>query len=246
VGKSDHWYDQSGKPHHGAHLKEARANGYLPSVTTILGQCWPKTGLDKWKQEQVILACLTTPRLPHEPDDAYISRILACADAESAIARDTGTRRHDLIEQHNKGNGIMGENADLPFIMPYIEWMEQEVASTVQAETPVVHLDLGYAGKLDLLCNLKNDSLAVVDIKNRKKLTTYPEDCIQLSAYSQAVGGCDWCVSVILGSLEPGILVKYWSRAEVDSAWEDFKCALALWKRSRNYWPEKFYQGAAA
>lgn len=250
MAKGDHWYDRLGNPHHGAHLKEARANGYLPSVTTVLGQCWPKAGLDKWKQEQVILACLTTPRLPHEPDDAYVARILACADAEGMAAADVGTRRHKIIEDWLNGEGLHADSWDLPFIEPFIKWYNGVSYSTLANEKVVANPAMGYAGKLDIYSEFVLGEEMVIDIKNRKRLITYETDAAQLAAYAWALRESGMtvtgCVSVILGTQEPGILVNHWSVEEEDRGWEDFKCALALWKRSRNYYPERAQQGAAA
>jgi hypothetical protein len=249
VGKSDHWYDQSGKPHHGAHLKEARANGYLPSVTTVL-QCWPRGALDNWKQEQIILSCLTTPRLPNEGDDAYIARVIQCAEAEGRAAADVGTRRHKIIEGWLESGELIVDSWDMPFIQPFVDWYTRVMYSTLASERAVVHLPMGYAGKLDIFCNLVDGRDVVIDIKNRKRLSTYETDAAQLASYAMALRQSgvtvDGCISVILGTQEPGVHVKYWSLEDEAGGWEDFKCALALWKRSRNYWPEKFYQGAAA
>jgi hypothetical protein len=69
--ESGHWYKKDGSPAYttigktgerATTLRDARKLGLLPSVTTINGML-SKAGLDTWKQQQVLLAALTLPRL---------------------------------------------------------------------------------------------------------------------------------------------------------------------------------------
>jgi hypothetical protein len=242
---SQHWYTIDGKPRHGATLREARKEGLLVSVTSVL-QVWPKGALDRWKQEQVILSCLTTPRLPHESDDAYIARVIECAEAESMAAADVGTRRHDLIERWNKGGELKDETPEeMRFIEPYIDWFNENVDHVIQVERVVVNEVLGYAGKLDLLCELKDGRRAVVDVKNRRTPRIYGTDAQQMEAYSMPVMA-NATVSVILGTAEPVALVRDWTPAERHVAWANFQLCLSMWKASKNYYPEKAHQEALA
>ena len=73
--ESGHWYDKNGNPAYeiiGANgkqrnttLRDAKKLGLLPSVTTVIGAV-AKPGLNRWLQEQAILAALTLPRLEGE------------------------------------------------------------------------------------------------------------------------------------------------------------------------------------
>jgi hypothetical protein len=45
--------------------------GLLPSVTTINGML-SKAGLDTWKQQQVLLAALTLPRMEGESEQEWL------------------------------------------------------------------------------------------------------------------------------------------------------------------------------
>jgi hypothetical protein len=242
---SQHWYDRDGKPCHGADLRTARKAGLLPSVTTVL-KCWPQDNLTRWKNEQLVIAAITTPRIPNEPDDAFISRILGFADEEARNAADVGTRRHDLIEDYNKGINLREvPGDDIPFIKPYMDWFDTSVAGIVFAEEIVTNPALGYAGKLDLLATMKDGSVAVVDVKNRKNPKCYDTDAAQLAAYGEVVNA-DKCISVILGTQEPSILVREWEPMERREAWQNFTLCLELWKRSKNYWPERTQEPAVA
>ena len=71
IKESTHWYTRAGNPMYtiigkngkerNTTLRDARTLDLVPSVTTILGVA-AKPGLEKWKQEQVLLAALTLPR----------------------------------------------------------------------------------------------------------------------------------------------------------------------------------------
>jgi hypothetical protein len=243
---SQHWYDpKTLEARHGADLREAKKFGYLPSVTTVL-KILPQDNLAKWKAEQVCIAAFSTPRLPDEPDATFIARVMAFADEEARNAADVGTRRHDIIERFNCGETIYPGNPDLPFIQPYIEWWGAKVRRVISCEQVVANLQMGYAGKLDILCEMEDGSVAVVDIKNRKRTGTYPNDLAQLAAYQSAVGDADRSISVVLGTQSPSILVKEWSEAETEDGWETFTLCLALWKKVKNYWPERAQEPAVA
>jgi hypothetical protein len=234
---SQHWYTIDGATRHGVDLRVARRERLLPSVTSVL-KVWPSEALTRWKQEQVIMSAITTPRLPCEADDAFIARVMTFADEEARAAADVGTRRHDLLELIDKGALIAGENPDLRFIQPYIKWFDENVERVLLSAEVVTHPAMGYAGKLDSFYQLKDGRAAVVDAKNRKNPRAYESDAMQLAAYGEIIHA-DTCISVVLGTQEPSILVREWTPHERHTAWHNFSLALEVWKRSRNYWPER-------
>lgn len=137
---------------------------------------------------------------------------------------------------HQDAVRLSGQVDDWPFIEPYLQWFIRNVESVKSAEAVAISLDHGYAGTMDLLCTLMDGRVAVVDLKNRKKLATYDTDAMQLSAYRRAVGA-GVAISVVLGTAEPGILVKEWTRAEDHRAWDSFMMCLSLWEMANNYVP---------
>ena len=78
ASESNHWYTRDGVPRYtvvGANgkernttLRDARKEGLIPSVTTVLNVA-AKPALNQWLQRQVLLAALTLPRRPDEPED---------------------------------------------------------------------------------------------------------------------------------------------------------------------------------
>jgi hypothetical protein len=249
---SSHFYTREGEPRYEVTgkngklrpttLADARKHGWLPSVTTY-AKVFPADGLRNWLREQDILAAITTPRLPRETDEEFIAKVLQSAEEESTRAAEKGTRRHALCEElHRAFNiGMDGEwqvdSGDIPFIMPYVEWFRSNVSEVIDSEFVAVHSRLGYAGRVDLCCRLNDGSMAIVDLKNRKRLAVYDGDVIQLAAYAQAIGQKHKSISAVLGTEKPELLIKEWSTDEINEGWTNFELCRQLWNQSRRYWP---------
>ena len=106
VAESGHWYTKEGTPAYTTigktgeqptTLRDARKLGLLPSVTTIIGQL-SKAGLNTWLQQQVLLAALTLPRLPDEPESEWLSRVMQDSKATGREAAERGTAIHAIIQ----------------------------------------------------------------------------------------------------------------------------------------------------
>lgn len=73
AAESTHWYDQNGEPRYtvpyadpkkgfrNTTLRDAKKMGLVPSVTTILGVA-NKPALNRWKENQILLAAMTLHR----------------------------------------------------------------------------------------------------------------------------------------------------------------------------------------
>ena len=106
VAESGHWYTKDGTPAYttigktgerNTTLRDARKLGLLPSVTTINGML-SKAGLNSWLQQQVLLAALTLPRLPDEPEADWLARVMQDSKATGRDAADRGTAIHAIIQ----------------------------------------------------------------------------------------------------------------------------------------------------
>jgi len=111
LSESGHWYKKDGTPAYTVHgktgegpatLRDARKLGLLPSVTTINGML-SKAGLDTWKQQQVLLAALTLPRLPDEPEADWLARVMQDSKATGREAAERGTAIHGIIQTWFEG-----------------------------------------------------------------------------------------------------------------------------------------------
>jgi len=105
-----HWYKRSdGSPMYtivgrngkerDTTLRDAREHDLVPSVTTIL-RVAAAPGLDLWKQQQVLKAAISVPRLDGENEADWFSRIMQTSKETSAEAADRGTDMHNVIEDY--------------------------------------------------------------------------------------------------------------------------------------------------
>lgn len=245
---SAHWYDKAGNPCHFVPKKDgtgtrpstiadARKNGWLPSVTTII-KILDKPALTNWLIEQAVLAVVTSPRLPGEADDAFIERVLHTErqqDEEGKAARDLGTEIHDAVEAAYRGEIITGDMAT------YVNAVQQELTrfGTIQAIESVV-VGPSYAGKLDLL--FYGEFATVVDMKTTKKLpkSSWPEHRLQLAAYAAELQNNSRPIKTAncyISTTEPGKVVVHENPPWKEDYENGFIPMLKLWQWLNNYRP---------
>ncbi len=252
---SSHWYARDGKPMYEVECKskpgmmrsttlaDARKLDLVPSVTSIL-QVVAKPGLETWKQSQAIEAALTLPREKGESLDDFARRVVVDAAEHSKTARELGTRVHSICENWLKTECWVGDRETDQIAMPFGKWYRENVGATLYIERPVVS-ELGFGGKIDLMCKLSN-SAAIVDIKTQatkpgKRINEYPEWGMQLAAYEKACSSAPTTrlLNVILSTTEPGrIEVVDWTDKR-DALWEAFQAAFTLWRFLKGYDPRK-------
>lgn len=195
--ESGHWYTKDGKEAHSylnkkgeekpTTLRQARTEGLVPSVTSII-RLASAPGLDAWKADQLIMACLTLPRIQNEneqePEADYIARIKADAKEQAKKAAEKGTEIHALV-QRGFENTVFSDDKY------YISAL-----NTIHAALGRSLFDCeksfargGYGGKVDL----STDGI-VIDIKTTSKPLsdkTWPEHSWQLAAYRHGLGIAD-------------------------------------------------------
>lgn len=185
-----HWYEQDGSPAYeiigkngrlrATTVRDARKYSLLPSVTKIL-KCADKPGLRNWQDDQIILACLTLPRIADEPEADYIARIKHDAKEQAAQSAERGTIIHARVQ-----GGFEGDNVeDLYYLSA-----RQAIASECGAQTWICEQSFaldGYGGKVDIH---SND--IVIDFKTTEKdlstIKTWDEHAQQLAAYRHGLG----------------------------------------------------------
>ena len=121
------------------------------------------------------------------------------------------------------------------------DWLNENVERCVWTEK--VLIGNGYAGRCDGLVRMKDGSLAVIDLKNRKVnpkygTAAYESDVAQLAAYSECIEEKPKAISVIIASNDPAVLqIREWERHEMDEAFNAFKCLVKVWAWTKNYTP---------
>lgn len=251
--ESVHWYRQNGAPQYTVKakdgsdrpttLRDARKMDLVPSVTTIM-KIAAKPGLEQWKLEQMLLAAMTLPQLPDEPEKAYIARIVADSKESGKQAAEKGTRIHESIERWYGGDKNV-EHVDTAKAFeeavfnhfkthPMQDWLTERSFSS----------NLGFGGKVDLYC--KPDQYAptgiVLDAKSKDfgpddKVEAYDEHLMQLAAYRHGLGVPHArCANAFASRTHPGLIkVVEWSEEDLVKGWEMFQCLLRFWKLKNNF-----------
>lgn len=240
ASESQHWYDQSGKPMYTVKakdgtdrpttLRDARKMGLVPSVTTIMSVA-AKPGLEAWKMNQMMMAALTLPRAPDEPEEQFIERIQKDSKEQGKRAAERGTAIHEALEKFYEGvlyyeyhEHQMGVDAAMQAHFGLQSWKTETAFAS----------PLGYGGKLDLHCMDGNG--IVVDFKTKEftdpaKIFMYDELPMQLAAYRM---GLDKprarCANVFVSVTKPGLVhIKEWSEDELMRAWYMFGALKQFW-----------------
>lgn len=258
--RTSHWYAKDGTAVHevpyadasksmrATNVTDARKLGLLPSVTNILA-VKAKPQLETWKLDQTIIAALSLPRIENETLEAFAGRIAIEADAERDKAAGFGTALHDQVESFCTTGAFTATGEILAYLESFEKWFRARVVRVIAAEFNVVNTVIGYAGRLDIHCILRDDDgteyEAIVDIKsqkqgNKKAAAFYLEWEMQLAAYAVCVvpegASLPALVSVVIPSDEPGPLqVKRW--APRPEPLEAFKACHTLWCYEKGYRP---------
>jgi hypothetical protein len=229
ASESSHWYDKDGKPCYTViakngeprptTLRDARKLKLVPSVTTIM-KLLANPGLDYYKQEQTILACLTLPKHSDESDDDYISRIIVDSKSHAKNAADEGTRIHASIENFYLGKPHEHEKS--------VQAVDKKLTEHFgkQAWNPErTFAKDGFGGKTDL-----SAPGIIVDTKSKDmdeddKPLIYDAYPMQLAAYRQGIGMPDARgASLFVSRNKPGVVVvKEYTSEELDRGWKMFQ-----------------------
>jgi hypothetical protein len=257
--ESGHWYQRDGTPCYEVPnktkggmrrttLTDARKLDLVPSVTTILGVA-SKQGLERWKQEQMMLAALTLERRPDEAEKAFLARIWEDAAAQATKAAERGKRCHGAIQNHLTGHGLTEHQFDY---LPQAKAVQRKLLGLYgtrnwTTERPFAYTagGMGYGGRSDLYAmppdfapllptvigDVKTKEFTTDDITIKPiKALAFDEHAMQLAAYAKGYG---WdtsnvrCMSVFVSVTEDGlVVVKEWTVEEIQRAWRMFLALL--------------------
>jgi hypothetical protein len=186
TSEAGHWYKKDGTPAYtyinkkgeekNTTLREARKEGLLPSVTSILSLA-AAAGLEIWKQEQLLHSALTATRLPDETEKDFITRIKQDAQEQSKKARELGTAIHAKVQ-----DGFEGKYVGLDEYYYKAFFTLKASLGELSWECEKSFATDRYGGKIDL----QNDEY-ILDIKTTDKELTniklYDNHYMQLAAY---------------------------------------------------------------
>jgi hypothetical protein len=237
--EAGHWYTRSGEPMYtvqGANglqrnttLRDARKLDLVPSVTTILNVA-AKPALTTWLQQQVLLAALTLPRRPDEPEKDYLDRIINDSKEQGRSAADAGTDIHASIQNFYE----TGSDARHSL---HIKAVHQALSDHFQrrewkCEDSFCH-PLGFGGKVDLW----TPAGIVVDIKTKEfydpsKVVGYDEHLMQLAAYRMGLKmPAARCANIFVSRTKAGLVkIVEWSEDDLKRGWLMFQSLFNFWQ----------------
>ena len=245
AAESTHWYDKAGLPVYQVEavkggvrpttLRDARKLGLGPSVTGVI-KCAAAPGLERWKQQQVLLSALTLKRGIAETDDEFTKRIMQDSQEQAKKAAERGTAIHAAIQGWYED--VIPPQEYLPHCegtaKAVIGWLGERWVS----ERSFFH-PLGFGGKVDLSCDL-----AVLDFKTKEfgpddDLKTWDEHHMQLAAYREGLGDPEArCAICYVSVNNPGLArVIEIPEDDLQRGWECFKALFQYWKAKNRYSP---------
>ena len=241
--ESAHYYLKSGESCHGD-LRSARKVGAFPSVTTILAAAGPqKTGLINWQVEQAMSSSLTLPHIEGESLAEFAKRAVLDSRKEVEAAAIRGTQIHSLAEiiinGEEPGELVKGYE---PHFASLKEW-HKDVTKVHASESVMVNEAEGYAGRVDLICDI-NGEIEVVDFKTRKfkngKAAGYETDLLQLSAYAYAFTDDGMaCRNILIDPVTGQLQEIRYTAEQVAQAFDAFTCICKVWRWLKKYDPRE-------
>jgi len=237
-----HWYTKDGAPAYtiqgktgvrNTTLRDARKLGLLPSVTTI-NNMLSKARLDTWKQQQVLLAALTLPRMEGEPEQEWLSRVMQDSKATGREAAERGTAIHAIIESYFDQVYMPEKPAYLDAID---KALEQAFGSQLWLSERSFGHPLGFGGKCDLMANPVNGkgNGFIVDFKtkdtNLDKVDVYFEHEMQLAAYREGLGvPAARCAIVFVNGTTNQVKLIEIEEQKLQNSWECFQHLLRVYQ----------------
>lgn len=252
--ESVHWYRaEDGAPQYtvkakdgsdrSTTLRDARKLDLVPSVTTIM-KVAAKPGLDVWKNEQLLLAALTLPRIDGEDEKSFIGRVIADSKATGKAAAERGTRVHESIERWYRGDKAV-EHVDI------CKGVEESIFNHFKThpfqnwETEVSFSHpTGFGGKTDLFTRPDESAPLgiMLDAKTKEfgpddDVPAYDEHLMQLAAYRVGVGMPNArCANVFTSVSYPGLVkIKEWSEEELQRGWKMFQALRNFWQLKNKF-----------
>jgi hypothetical protein len=217
-------------------LRDAKKLNLYPSVTTVLNVL-AKPGLERWKQNNLLMSALTLPHIDGESLDDYAKRVTVDAADQAKAAAERGTYIHGSLEKYYVTGQVVDEHAA---IIEGVSAAMLEVFGPQNwcAEKSFTCLDLGYGGKIDL-----HSDEWIVDFKTKEfgpddKVIGYDEQAIQLAAYRRGLDKPNAKLANVFVSVTHPGLVKIHVWDEERDYLQPFILTLALWQWQKQYHPK--------
>jgi hypothetical protein len=139
-----------------------------------------KPGLITWGIRESAKVATTDPSLS-------IDKIVSAVYGQRDSAADIGTMLHHVAEDKVLGRRVEVDKIT-PSVQPYVKallaFFDEVKPKVLHTETTVFHKEHKFAGTLDLMVELHNNTTWILDFKTGKNI--YPESGLQQAAYKNA------------------------------------------------------------
>lgn len=243
AAQAGHWYTREGLPAYtiigknGSErpttLRDARKLNLVPSVTTLIRET-AKPQLETWKQQQVLMAALTLPRIDGESEEVWVARILADSKEQAIKAAERGTQVHAWVQQAFEGKPVPDEGMLYYLaVQDELRHYEEDIGTDWKVEHsfagPGPYLDSRrYGGKVDL-----HNARAVLDIKTKdtiEKIALYDEHAMQIAAYRKGLNLPNASGGIIFVGIQDAKAQLLWiDRDQLDRGEQMFDALVSFW-----------------
>jgi len=262
---AEHWYTRDGQSAHTqptksktaknptrpTTIRDAKAQGLLPSVTSIL-KLVHNEPLQRWKVRKVAETCFNRPPIGDESLETYTDFVLSKAFDEADEAAELGNRIHNCIESRLK-------STDKSFDQDVINYADAALAKVrelgviiTQSEFVTCNRHYGYAGTTDLAFTADHCITGILDFKSKRTVPGEPivpsfGHAAQIAAYYSSAWPQIWKSSgfneavgynIYISTTEPGRIevVKY-DQHQLQTEWDMFLNVCAIWRYKNSYDP---------
>lgn len=245
--ETGHYYTREGEPAYGAGMREVRAQGLIPSTTTIQSddRAW---ALEDWKMQQVALECWVNHRAgegDHEREDWARARVANAREVSKKFAI-FGSQFHDGAEAIL--NDASWDTND-KWLVEFDRWVQANVVRVHWTENCLVHHDKLFAGRADVYLDHQAHGPVLIDFKTRKLRQLknekyscsgcrYDKDAEQLASYADCMDEPPQVMNLYIHRDEPAEPVEYVWKTEDQAHWlESFLLAAERWTLKHKYDP---------
>ncbi len=245
-----HWYTQDGEPMHWVPnkskpgetrpttIRDAKKLNLRPSVTEIL-KVPAKPGLEKWKQEQLLMAALTLPRIEDETLDEFMARAKADSEEQVSEAVEKGNAIHADLEKYFSGFVVHDHGIEVGAVVDLLDDLcgPQDWVSEQTFAAP------DFGGMVDLH-STAGDGI-IVDFKTKdgdlSGRLNWAEQEMQMAAYAVGLGLHNArLINIYVSRTHPGKVGFYeWPRISESVAWDKFNLLLRYWQLDKGYIPQE-------
>lgn len=272
--ESSHFYDIHGNPCHTqptvsknaknptrpTNVKDAAKLGLFPSVSGYT-KVMANPGLEYHKLSQVARACYNRPPVAGEELSAYTDQILEIAGQDAGGAAKIGDLTHEALEnyitkpEYDLSTPIdMQDGTEIPareLVIPAIERMKALHINVLHTERVVVNAPEGYAGRVDVIGEMRTfdgNWNVVADYKSTRtkpseKIARRPDRAMQIAAYLKAHFGTFQNargINIFISTTEIGrIEHTIYGEDELEAAWGAFLNCTALYRYRNGFDPRR-------